>query len=220
MNKGNHGSTTPGLPAWLLTVITPERFHPYRARADNFQQALDLYRKNLLTTGALVRWVSFAEVAIRNAVCQQLSIHFCGVANIFDSLEPLLTKEGRETLKSARKNLSKLGLEPTASRIVTELPFGFWKYLFTARYESTLWTPVLRHAFPHIPTQSRSLASDAIQHIADLRNRLAHNEPVFMRNLNYDMTVIQSTIEWVSPEAWAWAKANIPNIFSPETLKT
>lgn len=219
MNKGNHVSTTAGLPTWLLTVITPERFHPYRVGASNFEDALDLYRKNLLTTGALVRWVSFAEVAIRNAVCQQLSYHFCEVENIFDSLEPLLTKEGKETLKSARKNLSKVGLEPTASRIVTELPFGFWKYLFSSRYEATLWTPVLRQAFPKVPTQSRSLVADAIQHIADLRNRLAHNEPVFMRNLNYDMTVIQSTIEWVSPEARAWAKANIPDIFSPEILK-
>ena len=209
---GNNPQDTAELPAWVRMAISPERFRPYLAQAVNLTEALDLYRENLETTGKLTRWVSFTEVSIRNAICHQLAIRFVGIENIFDALEPLLTKEGKETLKSARTKLGKAGREPTAGRLVTELPFGFWKYLFTATYEATLWTPALRHAFPNIPIHSRSLALDSVEHIAHLRNRLAHNEPVFMRNLSYDMTVIRSTLGWISTEANDWASENIPAI--------
>jgi hypothetical protein len=201
---------TAELPDWLTTAISPERFRPYMARTMSLDEALELYGKNLEMTGDLIRWVGFAEVAIRNAVCQQLSVRFGEVGNIFDSLEPFLTKEGKATLKSARTSLIKAGRKPSAGRLVTELPFGFWKYLFTATYETTLWTPSLRHAFPNIPIQSRALALDSVQHIAELRNRLAHNEPIFMRNLTYDMNVIRSTLHWISAEAKNWANDNIP----------
>lgn len=212
MTNGNTSPATAELPDWIVTVISTERFHPYISQNPSLGEALEVYCKNLEITGDLARWVSFTEVAIRNAICQQLSTHFGAVENIFDSLEPFLTKEGKTTLKSARSKLSKAGRIPSAGRLVTELPFGFWKYLFTATYEATLWTPSLRHAFPNIPVQSRSLAFDSVKHIADLRNRLAHNEPVFMRNLSYDMTVIRSTLHWISSEANQWANENIPTI--------
>lgn len=212
MTNGNTSQILAPLPEWLLTVVSPERFQPYVARSMSLEEALALYAKNLEITGDLVRWVGFAEVALRNAICQQLAIRFGTVDNFFDSLEPILTREGKKSLNSARAQLIKLGREPSAGRLVTELPFGFWKYLFSATYEATLWTPSLRHAFPHIPIQSRALVLDSVQHIADLRNRLAHNEPIFMRNLSYDMNVIRSTLNWISAEAKDWAQENIPAV--------
>ncbi|WP_440311559.1 hypothetical protein [Leucobacter chromiireducens] len=34
--------------------------------------------------------------------------------------------------------------------MIAELNLGFWRFLLAKRYEETLWTGTLRHAFPHL----------------------------------------------------------------------
>ncbi|ELB86058.1 hypothetical protein Rwratislav_46905, partial [Rhodococcus wratislaviensis IFP 2016] len=53
--------------------------------------------------------------------------------------------------------------------------FGFWRFLHSRSYEATLWTPSLRHAYPHQTPRRRS---DVYNHLNTLRNRIAHHEPI------------------------------------------
>lgn len=63
-------------------------------------------------------------------------------------------------------------------KIVAALPFGFWSCLLGKSYTETLWVPVLRHCFPHHHNRDRSLIHARVESILDLRNRIAHHEPI------------------------------------------
>jgi hypothetical protein len=41
-------------------------------------------------------------------------------------------------------------------KVVAELTFGFWRYILAGTYQATLWSPALRHAFPHLRTRDRA----------------------------------------------------------------
>ncbi|OAH29779.1 hypothetical protein AYJ05_11500 [Corynebacterium stationis] len=46
-----------------------------------------------------------------------------------------------------------------------------------------------------------------IENIRLLRNRIAHHEPVFTRNLRKDLQGMKELIEFRSPEAKAWVES-------------
>jgi hypothetical protein len=54
------------------------------------------------------------------------------------------------------------------------------------------------------PFQCRAQAYADLQAIRHLRNRIAHHEPVFTRNLADDYQRIHDMIAWRSPTAAAW----------------
>jgi hypothetical protein len=94
-----------------------------------------------------------------------------------------------------------------AGKVVAELNFGFWRYLLTARYEASLWTPALRHAFP--AGLARITVYDLVENINTFRNRVAHHEPIHTRNLHDDVDRLTLLIEWISPPTATWALAAI-----------
>lgn len=78
-------------------------------------------------------------------------------------------------------------------KVVAELNFGFWRYLLTARYEASLWTPALRHCFPI--GLARSTVYDPVENINAFRNRVAHHEPIHARNLHDDIDRLTQLLE-------------------------
>ena len=92
-------------------------------------------------------------------------------------------------------------------KVVAELTFGFWRYLLSARYEASLWTPALRHAF--VGGLSRATVYETVEHINTFRNRFAHHDPIYRQHLQSDITRIEQLIDWMSPEAAEWAFVDI-----------
>lgn len=92
-------------------------------------------------------------------------------------------------------------------KVVAELTFGFWRYLLTAHYEASLWTPALRHAFPS--GLARGTVYELVEHINILRNRVAHHEPIHRRNLQTDLLRIEQLLDWISPDTSNWAFNNV-----------
>ena len=84
-----------------------------------------------------------------------------------------------------------------------ELTFGFWRYLLTAHYEASLWTPALRHTFP--VGMARGTVYDLVEQINILRNRVAHHEPIYRRNLQTDILRIEQLLNWISADTADWA---------------
>src|SRR5262245_43140838 len=147
------------------------------------------------------------EVLLRNALHDQMTRWHA--ANEWPGMwfgDPagLLERRCLDDIEEARRRLRRLGRPATPGRIVAELGFGFWRYLLTARYEQTLWTPALRHAFPGLrPTRRRTLA-DRVERIHYLRNRIAHHEPIHGRDLALDHADALAVVEAICPHARAW----------------
>src|SRR3546814_18462258 len=80
---------------------------------------------------------------------------------------------------------------PTTGKIIAELKFAFWENIFTVGQDSRIWNAHFRTCFPGAPQgqptpQCRATAYADLQIIRRLRNRIAHHEPLFMRNIAAD----------------------------------
>lgn len=95
------------------------------------------------------------------------------------------------------------------------LSFGFWISLLgsggrinpvgrKANYEMTLWRPALRGAFPNCTSLTRKQAHKPLDCLRKLRNRIAHHEPIFARDLANDHQHVLDVTGWISPGVRMW----------------
>lgn len=64
------------------------------------------------------------------------------------------------------------------SQVIAQLTMHFWKRLFSDQYETMLWKRGLRKVFPNKSLNRADVASQ-LEVIYEMRNRLAHHEPVY-----------------------------------------
>lgn len=64
------------------------------------------------------------------------------------------------------------------SQVVAQLTMHFWKRLFSDQYEAMLWKRGLRKVFPN-KRLARADVATQLEVIYEMRNRLAHHEPVY-----------------------------------------
>lgn len=62
-------------------------------------------------------------------------------------------------------------------KIIAETTLYFWKRLYSAHYEQTLWRTTLKKTFPNKKTK-RAAVAERLEALYQSRNRLAHHEPV------------------------------------------
>ena len=83
----------------------------------------------------------------------------------------------------------------TTGKIIPEFKLFFWERLLTLRYDDRHWTPHLFQQFPHLDAE-KSVAEHRLAMAQDLgvvrrlRNRIAHHEPIFTRDLPQDLGMI------------------------------
>lgn len=196
--------------------LSPARLAPYLATANrDLDQGLALYLWNTQMSAALFEGLQHAEVVLRNALSDQLAIlrqnagHPDGKWFWHDTdpwFNPWWQPEMLRLLKDACRKLEKRQRPLTTGGIVAELSFGFWRYLLTSHYVSSLWTPALRHAFPK--GLDRDDARKLVEEINLLRNRIAHHEPIYRRDLETDAMRIEQLLDWLCPTTAQWALAN------------
>jgi hypothetical protein len=160
--------------------LTPERLRPYREAAGGvLADALRLYQWNSLASGATYELLGSVEVLLRNALDRPLQDRHERSGHggdWWDGPEGKLDPKRRDDARKARQHVRRQPV--THGRILAELTFGFWRYLLSSRYEATLWTPALRHGFPHLRPAARDRIYRPVDHLYTLRNRVAHHEPI------------------------------------------
>lgn len=193
--------------AHVATALSAERLAPYvRATNGSLAEAVRLYEWNLAVSGALYEALGILEVVLRNALSEQLAAHHGTLAgHWYDDPLGVLSVQATDDIGAARNRVVKLRRGESPGRVIAELNFGFWKFLLARRYEATLWTGYLRHAFPNLRPQNRATVYGALDALHTLRNRIAHHEPIHKRNLSTDMLTIYRVLDWIDPEVRAWA---------------
>ncbi len=188
--------------------LSEERLGPYdRAARGDQAVSLGLYEWNLAISGAFFESLHILEVALRNAFHYQLTeLHrqsgFSG--NWYDHPEYLLTSKRCDDIERARRRLRSADKPATGGRIVAELSFGFWRFLTVGRYTDQLWRPALRRAFQTTRPLARPEIADRLTRLHDLRNRIAHHEPIHSRDLARDWQDILYIAEALSPDVRNW----------------
>lgn len=194
-------------PTRVAVALSTERLVPYlRAANGELDRALRLYEWNLAVSGGLYEALGIFEVVLRNALSAQLAAHHDTLAgHWYDDPLGVLSDRAQEDIAAARRRVRKLRRPETPGRVVAELSFGFWKFLLAKRYEATLWTGCLRHAFPNLQPQSRAVVYRSLDELHTVRNRIAHHEPVHNRDLTADMLTIYRLLDWIDADTRAWA---------------
>lgn len=162
------------------------------------RKAQTLYRKNLKLSQEFFTIISCFEVALRNKIdTHYTSLYgeewlsdFISVGGRFDVDKTQRTKNIIWTAKN------RLGNSYTHFKLIAELDFGLWKYLF-AQPQFAAGGQNLLQIFPSKPRSSASMQYNhtyifnQLSQINELRNRIAHHEPICFLSKN---TVIDTTI--------------------------
>lgn len=201
----------------LRRPISSVRLESYRPVNGTDLDMLATYLWNIELSEALYPTLEALEISFRNAVHEAASIEYDS-EYWFDQPGVLLSWQ-REQIADARADLTAKGKAATDGRIVAAVTFGFWTSLLNSPFERAVgpgsrnrlaWydnnyqpTHLNLLVFPSIPHSQNTRAKlfDRFRSARDLRNRVFHHEPIWVRsNLAREYRRIQETIEWISPE--------------------
>lgn len=193
----------------LPIVISAPRFATYlNAAAQDVDKALDLYRWNAQVSSSFFLPLQICEVAVRNGVAE--AIEFVHPANWPWDPGFVRSVPKHKIGFSPANELSKVArTHRTTGKVVADLNFAFWQHMFTVGQDQRLWVPHFATAFPGydknltIPLARAEMHTD-IDKVRAFRNRIAHHEPIFSRNLVTEYERIRQLVEWRRPAAATW----------------
>ena len=169
-------------------IISADRMRRYvKACGGNVQKGITLYRYNLSVSSEMLKIISCFEVALRNRIDLTLSQYLgdnwlrdsCLPGGVFDN------PRTQSTQKIIGKAYSGLVFSDTytPTKLMAEMEFGIWKYMFSGpQYAAT--GQRLLSVFPFKPRTTPAMQIDNkyifndLDHINQLRNRIAHHEPI------------------------------------------
>ncbi len=180
-----------------------------RSSGGDVDAALDLYLWNARVSAAFFESLHLLEVGLRNTMHDELqnwvvqqSSSAAGLPWYVDPFVPL-TRRARDKIAEARGRVRADGRAELPGRVVAELSFGFWWSLLAEHYNRHLWSPCLRFAFPGA---RRARLHGDLGTLLRLRNRIAHHEPVYGRDLAHDWQRLVDTTVRISPVYADWVR--------------
>lgn len=188
----------------LEGLLSPERIGPYRlVTADRIDDAMNLYRWNANAAALTFVCLGNLEVLLRNALSGRLSEMTPAGTPWYVHYRSVLTEKAVGDLDRALDRLTEKRKTVTDGRVVAELNLSFWRFLLTPRYSRTLWTPGLSKALPHAGL-TLSTISQQVAKVYDLRNRIAHHEPIHLLDLAGRHKLTHEIMGWIDPLAADW----------------
>lgn len=167
-------------------ALSRARMSTYESVAvEQGKSALALYAWNGLISGALLTPLQMCEVIIRNAVSDALEALYGSDWPWNKTFETSLPFARKKELLEARKDATTVG------QVIPELSFYFWQNMFTSRHYGRIWEGHIDRLFPNMELgmnkqAKRIFIQNEMEHIRALRNRIAHHEHIFKRDLEDD----------------------------------
>ncbi|WP_066518276.1 hypothetical protein [Curtobacterium ammoniigenes] len=121
----------------------------------------------------------------------------------------VLLPSERRGIDEAKSSLALRGrAAPTADDVVAATSMGLWTGLLSEgrarhplhNYEGNLWRPRLQKAFP-LYNGSRKHLHSQLKELKDIRNRVAHHEPIFKVRLDRIVDMVATIVGYFSHDA-------------------
>ncbi len=180
------------------------------------ETALVLHAWNAQIAAAFLEDLGRLEVVIRNRFDEALTelLASAGLTRPWFDHGPLFPGRGgnraRQAIEEAKRRVAHGGGLPVHhGRVISQLSFGFWRFLCAPRHLTSLWGPALASLFPHHPASDNAVQIRAdvelrMDRLHFLRNRVAHHEPVHRRRLADDADHILKLVEWMCVDTHEW----------------
>jgi hypothetical protein len=169
----------------LERLVSQPRFERYRPANRGDLETVVAYLWNVSLSEALLQGISALEIALRNSIHRAFTDH-TGTDQWFWAV---LKKNDLAVVNAKWVRLAEIQKRPpTSGKVIADLTFGFWPYLFDHRYND-FWRndgdAMLNAVFPHRPVNvpphekvDRARILRRLNLFIDLRNRVMHHEPI------------------------------------------
>ncbi len=190
----------------IIALLSLERLGYITKHIDSKPLIIKIHQETLSLNGALMSIVGMIEIALRNTVYQNLDQHFAVTNWLFHPPAPFEWRDSEKlritkALEYAQEaKLSKIKhkyretvnhdkISVSDGDMIAQLTFGFWKKMYSYKYEDPLWNTTLKRTFP-IKNKRPNIAKN-LEIIYQTRNRLAHHEPVLFKKFYKTIGAIQ-----------------------------
>jgi hypothetical protein len=204
----------PNNPLIFEQVISKPRLDSYKGYFHaSTEEAVGLYMWNCRISACLSTLISYFEVALRNRIHWSMSDFYSRGANQsihwYDSIRGQLKPETQRTITKIRSIRGAGGVfitrnpAPSPDEIVSRVTFGFWPSILGVvdrRYADRL----LPGIFPNHPLNAtpsawtinatRKSALAFIYELNEMRNRIAHHEPLWKFSAIKDTSVTPAVV--------------------------
>ena len=190
----------------LLRTLSQSRLEPYvRQSQGDFALAIQMYEQNLSASEAFHSSLHSVEIALRNVVDGAMVDHFG--ADWFKN-DDVLKPDSLDEISKARAKLQKVAEDRLHGSLVAELSFGFWVGLLGPRYDEQLWRRELHRGFSSGGRKLRRTdVHSRFNMIRRFRNRVAHHEPIWDKDLIGLHREILEAVGWMCPVTANWTAA-------------
>lgn len=205
-------TATPPNEVAICSALSAQRASTYVAAAGgDTVRAVALYGWNARIAAALMVPAHFAEVTTRNAVSDALTSLYGSKWPWNETLRNSLPNPGRPAFSPRQNLVATAGRQPSTGKVIAELKFVFWASMFTSRHDTRIWEPLIHSLFPNsyglTSGQLRSRIHGDLEIIRQLRNRIAHHEPIITRQLSEDLIRMVELIELRCSATASWVRA-------------
>jgi len=202
----------------LKSALSAARINTYEIAAgttgNEDLSGLNLYLWNAQISGEFLTPLHICEVVIRNAVADAIEQQYGNQWPWSKTFQTSLPSPPSLKVYNPQKNLCDVSKKQvTVGKVIPELNFVFWQKMFTKRHDVRLWDKYLLNVMPgcdkaqSIKNLRQSIFQD-IDTVRELRNRIAHHEPIFKRDLANDYNTIIRLITYRSQETADWIFLN------------
>lgn len=205
----------------LLTVqnlrrcFSGERLGAYSLNSDaSSTEAVARYLWNGALAVAFHPTLHVLEVTLRNTLycASEKHVALSGRTVIdipcwLDVYPSYLENKERGKVDEAKLRLGHRATWKTPGHLISKLGFGFWVNLHRKAYDAghpngaKLWPALTPVVYRHAPNsiRHRAFIADRLEAIRDFRNRIAHHEPIWDRDVLKVHSQILETIGWMNP---------------------
>lgn len=201
----------------LERSLSAARLARYRSGEADERIVYAKYFWNMDLSAAIYVAVNMLEVALRNELNERISLFyntdrsFSRRGGAWFEDEQLVHHAELVKVNEAKESLALSGHDyPSPDQVIASMSFGFWLGLFAKRYECN--SPNYKGLWPHIwrngrfllncrsQDRSRERLCTLLTPLRELRNRVAHHEPIYNRpNLLKEYQDIKLLLGWIDP---------------------
>lgn len=192
----------------IIETIGRERLTKYFASTRSDKEALHLYQINGRLAKHIHDMIGGFEIALRNRISESIIKHH-GREDWYKCRSFLmqLNKERRQNILEVRKRLKYESRKENTGRIIAGLTLHFWVSMHESKYRDNVWTPHLHKIWPK-GENLKKVHKDLLK-TRDLRNRIAHHEPIFRDEWHDRADRIWTRFEQIAPVKAAWYKSRL-----------
>jgi hypothetical protein len=196
--------------ARIERAFSAERLANYRrARGGDLVAAIELYRWNGELIGAFWETLGHVEVLLRNTLATRMRARQHRLRRRVSWLadpQLKLDQRGSEDIVTAQTRVRTKGKLPGDGQVISELSFGFWRFLIARRYQTVFW-PDLAAGFPYAPSRNRAVVEQPVVRLHEFRNRLAHQQRVWSEPVADRYADCLLLTGYIDPRVTDWIEA-------------